>query len=180
MQRQEIDRAMSSGDLDPDDLEEEEDTQHGKYLTFALGEEEYGIPIRSVTEIIGIQRITHVPDMPPHIRGIINLRGQVIPVMDVRVRFGLPPQTYHERTCVVVVDVAGTAVGLIVDAVSEVLGIPEGDVMPAPQVKRSDAARYIEGIGKVGEAVKILLDVERLLYEDLGRLGAAETAEVAR
>ena len=143
-----------------------EDTQKDKYLTFHLAGEDYGIEIRFVIEIIGIQKITEVPDMPDFIRGVINLRGKVIPVMDVRARFRLPPRDYDDRTCIIVVDVDGTEVGLVVDEVSEVADIAEQNVEPPPRTGRSRGAQYIQGMGKQDEAVKILLDVQKLLYSD--------------
>jgi purine-binding chemotaxis protein CheW len=143
--------------------EEEEDTQDGKFLTFSLGSEEYGIEIRYVTEIIGIQNITDLPDMPTFVKGVINLRGKVIPVIDVRLRFNLPAKEYNERTCIIVVRIDNIAVGLIVDSVSEVLDIAEDDIEPAPKVKKSQDSRFIQGLGKVEGQVKILLDVQSLL-----------------
>ena len=98
-----------------EDDDENEDTQEGKYLTFQLNEEEYGIEIGYVTEIIGLQNINVVPDMPHYIRGVINLRGKVIPVMDVRLRFGAPERQYDERTCIIVINVKEQSIGLIVD-----------------------------------------------------------------
>ena len=103
-----------------DAADEEEDTQQGKYLTFNLAKEDYGIEIKYVTEIIGIQRITEVPDMPDFLKGVINLRGKIIPVMDVRIRFSLPAREYDDRTCIVVVDIEGRAMGLVVDRMNEV------------------------------------------------------------
>jgi purine-binding chemotaxis protein CheW len=117
-----------------------------------------------VTEIIGIQEITVVPELPEYIRGIINLRGQIIPVMDVRLRFRKTFREYNDRTCVIVVDIKGTSVGLIVDAVSEVLTIQEGEVVPPPDVASSN--RYIQGIGKVGNEVKLILDCNKLLNDE--------------
>jgi purine-binding chemotaxis protein CheW len=139
-----------------------EDTLKDKYLTFSLAEEDYGIEIRYVIEIIGIQKITKVPNMPSFIKGVINLRGKVIPVMDVRARFSLPPRDYDERTCIVVVNIEGEAMGLVVDHVNEVADIPGAQVEPPPASSHSMAGRYISGIGKMEEEVKILLDVERL------------------
>lgn len=141
-----------------------EDTQEGKYLTFHMGDEDYGIEIRYVTEIIGIQRITEVPDMPMFIKGVINLRGKVIPVMDVRARFNLPPREYDERTCIVVVQLNETSVGLVVDKVNEVADIPAENIEPPPR-SHSGSAEYIQGMGKIGESVKILLNVGKLLYD---------------
>jgi len=145
--------------------DEGEDTQEGKFLTFVLGGEEYGIEIRHVTEIIGIQSITEVPDMPAHVKGVINLRGKVIPVMDVRLRFGMPERPYDDRTCIVVINIDGQAVGLVVDRVSEVLDIPKDDIEPPPAVKKGEESRFVQGMGKVGDEVKILLDARKLLYD---------------
>lgn len=147
-------------------LEQEEDTQKGKFLTFSMGNEMYGIEIRYVTEIIGIQTITEVPELPQYIRGIINLRGKIIPVMDVRLRFKKPFREYNDRTCVIVVDIKDASIGLIVDSVSEVLSIPDGDIVPPPEVNKGLGKRYIKGIGKVENDVKLLLDCEKLLSED--------------
>jgi purine-binding chemotaxis protein CheW len=140
-----------------------EDTQKGKYLTFLLAREDYGLEIRYVTEIIGIQQITKVPDMPNFIKGVINLRGKVIPVMDMRARFNLPVCEYDDRTCIIVVTLQEQALGLVVDRVNEVVDIPAGQVEPPPLSAKGSAGRYIRGIGKVGEEVKVLLEVERLL-----------------
>lgn len=141
----------------------EEDTQKDKYLTFSLADEVYAIDICYVTEIIGILKITKVPDMPSFIKGVINLRGKVIPVMDVRARFSLPAREYDERTCVVVVNVVDNAMGLVVDRVNEVMDIPAGQVEPPPSSKGAGRGKYVKGIGKVEDEVKILLDVECLV-----------------
>ncbi len=151
-------------DLD-DVLFDDEDTQKDRYLTFRIAKEDYGIAIANVTEIIGIQSITEIPEMPDHIKGVINLRGKVIPVMDVRTRFKLPPREYDERTCIIVVDIDGTTVGLVVDTVNEVADIPEDDVEPPPKNKRK-GGNYIMGIGKIGKDVKILLDINKILFEE--------------
>jgi purine-binding chemotaxis protein CheW len=143
--------------------EDDEDTQKDKYLTFAVGKENYGIEICHVTEIIGIQRITNVPDMPACVKGVINLRGKVIPVMDVRLRFRMPERAYDDRTCIVVVNVNGMAVGLAVDTVAEVADIPESQIELPPEVAESSTQHYISGLGKAGDEVKILLDVEKLV-----------------
>lgn len=153
--------------------EEDEDTQEDKFLTFFLDEEEYGIEIQHVTEIIGIQKITDMPDMPPYVKGVINLRGKVIPVMDVRLRFGLAERPYDDRTCIVVININNHSVGLIVDRVSEVLDIPESDIEPPPRVGRGESSRFIKGMGKVGEQVKIMLNAEHVLFD-----GEAEWASV--
>ncbi len=163
-------------DLD-DDLYDDEDTQKDKYLTFHVNGEDYGIDIAFVTEIIGIQKITEVPDMPIFIKGVINLRGKVIPVMDVRLRFNMEERAYDERTCIIVVDIDGTAVGLVVDEVREVADIPEAQVEPPPQTGKGQSSRYLKGMGKLGDEVKILLNAEKLLYdEELEKLEALEEA----
>jgi len=150
-----------------DHLEEmEEDTQKDRYLTFSLDKESFGIEVRYVTEIIGMQAITDVPELPEHIKGIINLRGQIIPVMDVRLRFKKEPRQYTERTCIIVVDINNMPIGLIVDGVSEVITIPEEDVVDPPQTNMGISNRYIKKIGKVGNDVKLLLDCEKLLSND--------------
>ena len=157
---------MNTTDQLNTELEElEENTQDGKFLTFTLGKEEYGIEIRNVTEIIGIQNITDLPDMPNYIKGIINLRGKVIPVMDVRLRFGMEERAYDERTCIVVVNIRNSSVGLIVDSVSEVVDIAAENIEPPPLVRPGQSSRYVEGLGHVENAVKILLDIRNLLYE---------------
>lgn len=147
-------------------LDQEEDTQKGRFLTFSLGKETYGIEIKYVTEIIGIQAITEIPELPEYIKGIINLRGKIIPIMDVRLRFKKEPRDYNDRTCVVVVDIKDISIGLIVDSVSEVLTIQEQDIVEPPQMNKGFNNRYIKRIGKVGNDVKLLLDCEKLLTED--------------
>ncbi len=170
--------ASQSTETSTELLEENEDTQRDKYLTFHIDTEEYGIEIRYVTEIIGIQKITPVPEMPEHLKGVINLRGKIIPVMDVRLRFRIPARAYDERTCVVVVNVRDTAVGLVVDRVAEVLDIPESQVEAAASLGRAKSNAFLSGIGKIGDKIKILLDVNRLLYdEDWSAVAAAHQDE---
>lgn len=155
-------------------VEFEVDTQRGRFLTFSLGKEIFGIEIKYVTEIIGIQEITEVPELPHYIKGIINLRGKIIPVMDVRLRFKKEEREYNDRTCVIVIDVREISIGLIVDMVSEVLAIPEEEVVEPPQMKNIFNNRYIKKIGKSGDDTILLLDCEKLLTEDeLEELGEA-------
>lgn len=137
-----------------------------KYLTFFLASEVYGVEIAYVTEIIGIQKITSIPEMPDYIRGVINLRGKVIPVMDVRTRFRMEPREYDERTCIIVVNITGTTVGLVVDEVSEVADIPADQVEPPPMGRQGKGNAFIKGMGKSGDAVKILLNVEDLIRKE--------------
>jgi purine-binding chemotaxis protein CheW len=152
-------------DVFENEMEFEEDTQKDRYLTFLLGNECYGIEIRYVTEIIGLQAITEIPELPEYVKGIINLRGKIIPVIDVRTRFKKEPKDYNDRTCVIVVDIKELSIGLIVDSVAEVITIPEQDIVDPPQVNKAAGSRYINKIGKVGNDVKLLLDCEKLLTE---------------
>lgn len=152
--------------LNEDNLESIEDTQKGRYLTFSLGKETYGIEIKYVTEIIGIQTITEIPQLPEYVKGIINLRGKIIPVMDVRLRFRKDSREYNDRTCVIVVDINDISIGLIVDNVAEVLTILDEDIVDPPKMNNGTNNKYIKNIGKVGESVKLLLDCEKLLSED--------------
>lgn len=149
-----------------ENLEFEEDTQKSRYLTFSIGKETYGVEIKYVIEIIGIQTITEIPELPEYIKGIINLRGKIIPVMDVRLRFKKEPIEYNDRTCVIIVDINGTSIGLIVDKVAEVIIIPDQDIVEPPQMNKGTKNRYIKNMGKVGDDVKLLLDCEKLLTED--------------
>lgn len=140
----------------------------GKYLTFRLGDEEFGAEILKIREIIGIMNITAVPRMPEYVKGVINLRGQVIPVVDLRLKFGLPEAEHTEQTCVVVVDV-GREIGIIVDTVSEVLDINDENIDAAPAVSGNIDTSFILGMGKVGDAVKILLNIDRIFGDDLAQ-----------
>jgi len=143
----------------------DQDSMQGMYLTFDLAGEGYGLEICHVTEIIGIQKVTNVPDMPDHVIGVLNLRGKVIPIVDVRLRFNLPLREYDERTCIIVVNVNDNPVGLVVDQVSEVVDIEQKDIEPPPATGKG-GGHYIQGLGKIGEKVKILLNVEALVEED--------------
>lgn len=141
------------------------EVQGGKFLTFNLAEEEYGLEIMKVREIIGIMDITSVPQMPPHVKGVINLRGKVIPVVDLRLKFEMEPAEYTEATCIIVVDV-GTLVGIIVDTVQEVLDIDAEQIDPPPPLGASVDTTFIFGMGKVKDEVKILLDVDKVLNDE--------------
>ncbi|MBU3074740.1 chemotaxis protein CheW [Clostridium estertheticum] len=147
-------------------IETAEDTQKGKFLTFYVGRESYGIEIKFVTEIIGIQEITEVPELPNYVKGIINLRGKIIPVVDVRLRFKKEPKEYNDRTCIIVIDIKGISVGLIVDNVSEVINIEDSNIVPPPDIKTGPNNQYIRGIGKVEDEVKLILDCDKLLNDD--------------
>ena len=157
-----------------DNLQIDQDTMQGMYLTFDLAGEGYGLEICHITEIIGIQKITNIPDMPEHVIGVLNLRGKVIPIIDVRLRFHLPLREYDERTCIIVININENPVGLVVDQVSEVVDITEKDIEPPPATG-NNSGDYIQGLGKIGEKVKILLNAEALVEN--GDMGC-ETTEV--
>ena len=144
--------------------------REGKYLTFSLAEEEYGIGILKIKEIIGMMPITTVPRTPEFVKGVINLRGKVIPVMDLRLRFGMKEIDYTERTCIVVVEIEGASgtvmIGVVVDSVSEVLNIKGEDVEETPTFGAKMNTDYILGMAKMGGGVKILLDIDQVLSED--------------
>ncbi len=153
-------------EISEDILFDEEDTMKNKFLTFALGKEQFGIEIKYVTEIIGIQSITGVPDLEDYVIGIINLRGKIIPVMDVRLRFYKEQRQYDDRTCVIIIDIEELSVGLIVDRVCEVLTIREEDIVEPPSVDKGHHHKYIKNIGKVENEVVLLLDCDKLLGND--------------
>jgi len=141
--------------------------KEGKYLTFSLAEEEYGIGILKIKEIIGMMAITTVPQTPKFVKGVINLRGKVIPVIDLRLRFGMESIDYTERTCIIVVEIEGTSgtvqIGIVVDAVSEVLNISGKDIEDTPTFGTKLNTDYILGMAKMEGGVKILLDIDRVL-----------------
>jgi purine-binding chemotaxis protein CheW len=149
----------------------------GKYLTFALGKEEYGLEILKVREIIGWMEITALPRTPPYVKGVVNLRGQVIVVVDLRAKFEMEAAAKTDQTCIIVVEIAHgsrkLSTGIIVDRVSEVLEIPGENIEDAPTFGTTVATDFILGMGKVGDAVKILLDIDKVL-------SAAEVMAVAR
>jgi len=144
--------------------------REGKYLTFALADEEYGISILKIREIIGIMPITSVPRTPEFVKGVINLRGKVIPIIDLRLRFGMEPMEYTDRTCIIVVEINAQditiQIGAIVDTVSEVLNIKAEDIEDTPAFGASLDTEYILGMAKVSGGVKILLDIDRVLNSE--------------
>ncbi len=141
--------------------------REGKYLTFALGPEEYGLEILKVREIMGIMEITAVPQTPAHVRGVINLRGKVIPVIDLRAKFGMEPTETTDQTCIIVVEITrqgqGFNTGIVVDRVQEVLDIPGENIEDTPQFGSNVETDFILGMGKIGDSVKILLDIDKVL-----------------
>jgi len=145
-------------------------SREGKYLTFTLAGEEYGIGILQVKEIIGILTITPIPQTPPQVKGVINLRGKVIPVIDLRLKFGMSPMEYTERTCIIVIEVAKDTghilIGILVDSVSEVLNIKGADIEDTPNFGTRLNTDFILGMAKTGGAIKILLDIDRVMSAD--------------
>jgi len=156
---------MSDIDLMVED--DELDQQSEKFLMFKLGEEEYGIDIKRITAIEELPQITSIPDMPNFVKGVINLRGKVIPAVDLRLRFGIEEKEYDDRTCIVIVSVDDSTIGLIVDIVSEVHEIAEEDIGPPPSFKNaSGKEQYIAGLAKKGDEVKIILDVHKIISNE--------------
>lgn len=159
---------------------DERDAQKGKYMTFKSGNEYYGLKIQYVSEIIQFQAITAIPETADYIKGLINLRGKIIPVIDISLRFKQEPVEYNDRTCIMVVNVQNTLVGLIIEKIAEVVEIREENILPPPSIARSDKAqnKYVYGIGKVGDSVKLLLDPEKLLNdEEMSALEQANSLE---
>ncbi len=144
----------------------EEDTTKNRYLTFEIDNEEYAIGIINVNEIITMSAITIVPETPAYVKGIINLRGEIIPVIDVRRRFMKMEKEYDELTCIVVIEYSGYVLGLIVDNVKAVDYIPEEDVAPPPNAKLNHYNQYIRNIGRVGDKVKLFLDLDKFLLQN--------------
>ena len=152
--------------------------REGKYLTFSLADEEYGISILKVKEIIRMMAITPVPQTPEYVKGVINLRGKVIPVLDSHLKFGMPSMAYTERTCIIVVEIKSgdkkIAMGLVVDSVSEVLNIKAGEIEDTPNFGTRLDTDYILGMSKSGNGLKILLDIDKVMSsEEAGCLSLA-------
>lgn len=156
--------------LDEEDVlgvSDEHDAQKDKYMTFRSESECFGIKIQYVNEIIQFQSITEVPETEDYIKGLINLRGKVIPVIDVRLRFNKEPFEYNDRTCIIIINVNSTVVGLIVEQIAEVVEIRDENILPPPSTGRADKAqnKYVYGIGKVAGTVKLLLDPDKLIND---------------
>lgn len=160
--------------------EEEEDTQKDMYMTFKSGDEYFGISISYVNEIIGMSSITQVPEAEDYVRGLINLRGKIIPIIDVRVRFRQEALPYTDRTCIIVINVKDTVVGLIVEKVDEVIKIDKSNVIPPPSLNQhaGGSNKYVCGLAKAENGVKLLLSPERLIQdEDFSAFTEGEDAE---
>lgn len=139
------------------------DRRAGKYLAFHLGPEEFGIPVLSVREIMGLQDITAVPQTPAHVRGVLNLRGKVIPVIDLRLKFGLPQVEYSQRTSIIVVKIDELLMGVVVDGVSEVLNLTSAEVEDTPDFGTGITTPYLLGMAKTKGKVRMLLDIDQVL-----------------
>jgi len=144
--------------------------QRNKYVTFKSGNEYFGLKIEYVNEIIVYQEITEIPESDDYIKGLINLRGKIIPVIDVRIRFKQEPMEYTDRTCIIIVNVNDIVVGLIVEKIAEVVEIKEEDILPPPSIviggEEKVQNKYVYAIGKVGDSVKLLVDPDRILKDE--------------
>jgi len=137
----------------------------GKFLTFFLGNEEYAIEILKVQEIIGLMPITPVPKMPTYIRGVLNLRGKIVPVMNLRTRFGLEEIEDTDETCIIVIQQDKYLMGVLVDKVSEVVDIESEDIEDVPSVGTAEQSEYLAGIGKAKDSVKMIIEVHKVLFD---------------
>lgn len=153
-----------SNNVEIQDLDDEIEVEHeNKYLTFSTSSEYYGIHVLDVVEIIRTVPITEIPESLSYVKGIINLRGKIIPVIDVRLRFGIEEKEQDDRTCIIVISANESEIGLIVDSVSEVINIPEDLIDLMPQVGQTDGQKFVKGIAHLECGVKILLDIEKLV-----------------
>lgn len=158
---------VQNGDSQNEDAKND-DSQKGMFMTFQTGKEYFGISISYVNEIIGMQEITAIPEVDDYIMGLINLRGKIIPVIDVRVRFKMEPKEYTDRTCIIVIDVKSMLIGLIVEKIAEVNTIKDDDILPPPSFgqKGQEHNKYVYGLARTGESMKLLLDPEKLIKDD--------------
>ena len=146
----------------------EDDSQKGKFMTFQIGKEFFGISISYVNEIIAMLPIAAIPEVDDYIKGLINLRGKIIPVIDVRVRFKMEPTEYTDRTCIIVIDVKSTMIGLIVERIAEVDTISDESIVPPPSLGRKEHEhnKYVYGLARTGDTVKLLIDPEKLIKQE--------------
>ncbi|MBF0207298.1 MAG: chemotaxis protein CheW [Oligoflexia bacterium] len=185
------DRENNSSDEEETSIEiegEVKEKQENVFLTFDVAEETYGIAIYNVTEIIRVVKITPIPDIYESIKGVINLRGKIIPVMDIRTRMGIDDKEYDDRTCVIVINALfndpnkggdkGVDIGIVVDRVAEVIEIPREHMEPAPKVGEGQAQRFVRGIGKVGEKIRIIIDLDKLLFDFAGECKGKKSVDV--
>lgn len=147
-------------------------TDGSQYLTFTLGAEEYGVEILKVQEIKGYSQVTPIPNTPPYVKGVMNLRGSIIPVVDLRSKLSMAETAYNQFTVIIVIRVGPKTVGLVVDAVSDVLNIPTQDVQATPDFGAQVDARFISGMAKAGEKLVVLLDIDKVLGSEVGALAS--------
>ena len=145
----------------------EEDLQKGQFMTFQTGREYFGIGISYINEIIQMQPITAVPEVEEYLKGLINLRGKSIPVIDIRGRFKMEPLEYTDRTCIIVINVKSMVIGIIVEKIAEVVTITDDDIVPPPTLGRRDSEqnKYVYGLARIGDSIKLLLDPEKLVKD---------------
>jgi len=141
--------------------------KEGKYLTFTLGSEDYGLEILKVREIIRMMNITAVPQVPAYVKGVINLRGKVIPVIDLRLKFQMPALETSAETCIIIINIKDALIGIIIDKVKEVLNISQENIEMVPNFGSNVHTDYILGIGKINNSIKVLLNIDKVLDEDL-------------
>jgi purine-binding chemotaxis protein CheW len=161
-------------------IDHEEDSMHGRFLTFNLDNDVFGIEIRFVTEIISVQTITKIPEVPGYIMGVINLRGKIVPVIDMRLKFKKELVAYDDRTCIIVVETNNILAGLIVDSVAEVLTINEGNISLSASYEAGFHNEYILGIGRVNNEVKLILDCEKLFSADIEGIPGDDGSKAAK
>ena len=145
--------------------EDSQDTMEDLYIIFFIDGREYGIEIRYLIEIIAFQPVTFVPNLPKYVKGVLNLRGKIIPVLDVRTRFGMPSIDYTENTCILILNFNNLSASLIVDGVKEVLKITKDNIEPSPGFEEANVERFVDSIGKSGDTLKILINVEKFIHE---------------
>jgi purine-binding chemotaxis protein CheW len=150
-----------------------------QFLTFALGQEEYGVEILKIQEIKGFSAITPLPNAPPYVRGVLNLRGTIVPIVDLRKKFGMPEEAYTKFTVIVVVQVKGQTLGFIVDAVSDVLTVTGADIQPTPDLHGQVDTSFINGLARANEKLVILLDIDKVLTAAEAVAAAGEVARLA-
>lgn len=146
-------------------FEEELSLQENKYLSFSIGEEVYAIPIKYVDDIIGVQDITFVPEQPEYLKGVINLRGIIIPVIDIRLRFGKPQRDYDDRTCIIVINYDDASIGVVVDTVLEVMSIEDSKIAEPPTFEETSDEQFMKGIGQNDDGLIIIVDCNALIQE---------------
>jgi purine-binding chemotaxis protein CheW len=144
--------------------------QGGKFLTFLLGEEIYGLPIKKAKEIIGMMEITHIPKTQAYTKGVINLRGKVIPIIDLRLKLGMEEKAYNERTCIIIIEINAAEnnrlLGIVVDSVSEVVNIQQSEIEPPPEYESRIEGNFLAGLGKIKEKVILILNIAKILNQE--------------